>query len=267
MKLNMLRGSTGRIAWVFLPDSTSTVGAGKTALTNASAGLNVTVRREKSAAVTTYTGANIGTIATLGTWANPGTGKVNFKEVDSTNLPGIYELHFVDALFDTGDTSRWVAGMIAAAGVAASPFELALDAVDAQDSAAFGLSRLDAAISSRSTLGGTAQSGDNFARLGAPAGASIAADIAASFARIGAPVGASISADIAGIFTKVMTESYNADGSAPTPAQALFLLISVLTDFAIAGTLMSLHKLDGTNSGVTLRYDDAVTPSTVTRET
>jgi hypothetical protein len=41
------------------------------------------------------------------------------------------------------------------------------------------------------------QTGDSYARLGAPAGASVSADIAAAFARIGAPVGASISADIA----------------------------------------------------------------------
>jgi hypothetical protein len=47
--------------------------------------------------------------------------------------------------------------------------------------------------------GNTPQTGDAFARLGAPAGASIAADIAADFARLGAPAGASIAADLAEI--------------------------------------------------------------------
>jgi cell division protein ZapA (FtsZ GTPase activity inhibitor) len=102
-----------------------------------------------------------------------------------------------------------------------------------------------------STLGGTAQTGDAFARLGAPAGASVSADIAAvaayvdtevgaiktqtdkmvftvanqldvnvidwkgatapamtgdAFARLGAPAGASVSADIAAVATYVDTE-------------------------------------------------------------
>ncbi|MDQ3832235.1 MAG: hypothetical protein M3315_01100 [Actinomycetota bacterium] len=139
MKYLPVRGQTGNIAFVFLPDSASTVGAGKTGLTNASAGLTISVRREKSAAVTAYSGANIGTIATLGTWVNPGTGMVNFKEVDATNMPGVYELHFVDALFDTSDTSRKLVGMVQATGIAPSPFEMGLVAADLQDGVHLGL--------------------------------------------------------------------------------------------------------------------------------
>lgn len=139
----------------------------------------MTARRELSAAVSTYTGANIGAVATLGTWVNPGAGKVNFKEVDATNLPGIYELHFVDLLFGTADASRWVGGMVQATGVAPSPFEFELDATDAQNATSLGLANLDVAVSSRSTLGGVAQTGDNYARLGAPVGASLSADMAA----------------------------------------------------------------------------------------
>lgn len=115
-------------------------------------------------------------------------------------------------------------------------------AFDPQDATALGLSRIDATISSRSTLGGTAQTGDNFARLGAPAGASLSADVAAvlakspdsahytnargdnlanldaaissrstlggtaqtgdAYARLGAPAGLSVSADIAGVLSK-----------------------------------------------------------------
>lgn len=44
-----------------------------------------------------------------------------------------------------------------------------------------------------------AQSGDAYARLGAPTGASLSADFAALSAKFGTPVGASFSADIAGI--------------------------------------------------------------------
>lgn len=151
-KWNAARGSTGRIAWVFLPDSSSTVGAGKTALTNASVGLNITLRREKAAAVVTYTGGNIGTIVTLGTWVDPGAGKANFKEVDATNLPGIYEVHFVDLQFVVGDNSRWLGGMVQATGIAPSPFELELDGADLQNATSLGLTNVDTTISSRSIL-------------------------------------------------------------------------------------------------------------------
>jgi len=56
--------------------------------------------------------------------------------------------------------------------------------------------------------------GDAFVRLGAPAGASLAADLAAVFAREGAPAGASLAADIAAVLTSVglrlPTSSYTA---------------------------------------------------------
>lgn len=152
-KLNTARGSTSRIDWIFLPDSTSTVGAGKTALTSASAGLNITARRELAAAVSTYTGANIGAVVTLGTWVNPGAGKINIKEVDATNLPGLYELHFVDLLFAVGDGSRWIGGMVTATGIAPSPFQIALEAVDAQNLTSLGLANVDAAVSTRAATG------------------------------------------------------------------------------------------------------------------
>lgn len=50
------------------------------------------------------------------------------------------------------------------------------------------------------------QSGDNYARLGAPAGASIVADIAANLTRLGVPVGASLSADLLTIIGYIDTE-------------------------------------------------------------
>ncbi len=127
------RGSTGNKIQIFLPDVTSTAGAGKTGLTNASANLNISVRRSNAATMTAYTGANIGTIATLGTWVDPGTGKCNFKEVDSANAPGLYEIHFVDALFDTSDTSRHLFGMITLPNsIVPTPFLIELLADDNQ---------------------------------------------------------------------------------------------------------------------------------------
>ena len=154
MKDFAVRGQTGNLAFVFLQDSASTTGAGKTGLTNASAALNVSVRREKSATFSAYTGANIGSITTLGIWADPGAGKCNFKEMDATNAPGMYEIHFVDSIFNASDTSRKLVGMVTATGIAPCPFEITLAALDIQTD--------------------IAQTGDSFARLGA-AGAGLTA--------------------------------------------------------------------------------------------
>lgn len=142
MKPSFARGQTSNIAFVFLPDSSSTAGAGKTGLTNASAGLAISVRREKSPVMTAYSGANIVTIATPGTWADPGVGKIGFREIDATNAPGLYELQFEDAIFNAADASRVVVGMAFATGTAPAPFEIALWSVDPQDGVRFAMSGL-----------------------------------------------------------------------------------------------------------------------------
>jgi len=67
--------------------------------------------------------------------------------------------------------------------------------------------------------------------------------------------------------TTQMTESYNADGTAPTPAQALFVIMQMLTEMNISGTTMTVKKLDGSTTALTLTLNDASTPTSVTRAT
>lgn len=88
-----------------------------------------------------------------------------------------------------------------------------------------------------------------------------------AFARLGAPAGASVSADIAAILTTALIESYNADGVSPTAAQALLLSLQRLTEFAIAGTTITIKKLDGSTTAATLTIDDATNPTSSTRAT
>lgn len=73
-------------------------------------------------------------------------------------------------------------------------------------------------------------------------------------------------AAIAALWTTALTESYNADGAAPTPAQALFVIMQMLTEMSISGTAMTIKKLDGTTTAFTLTLD-AATPTSVTRAT
>jgi hypothetical protein len=72
---------------------------------------------------------------------------------------------------------------------------------------------------------------------------------------------------VAGVLTTQMTESYNADGAAPTVAQALFLIAQRLTEFAISGTTVTIKKLDGSTTAATLTLDSATTPTSSTRAT
>lgn len=69
------------------------------------------------------------------------------------------------------------------------------------------------------------------------------------------------------VLTTAMTESYNADGAAPTLAQAMFVTMQRLTEFAISGTTITVKKLDGSTTAYTLTLDDATNPTSSTRAT
>jgi hypothetical protein len=65
--------------------------------------------------------------------------------------------------------------------------------------------------------------------------------------------------------TVAMTEGYAADGAAPTPVQALFMMISYLFERSVAGVTVTAKKLDGTTTAMTFTLDDGTTPTTQTR--
>ena len=99
--------------------------------------------------------------------------------------------------------------------------------------------------------------------FGAPAGASLAADIAAIEAQTD-DIGAA-GAGLTAVLTTQMTESYAADGVAPTLAQAIFAIMSDLMEFSISGTTITAKKLDGSTTAQTFTIDDATNPTSKTR--
>jgi len=272
MRDTPVRGQTSNIGFVFIPDTTSTTGAGKTGLTNASAGLNIAVRREKSAAFTSYTGANVGTIATLGTWVDPTTGKVNFRECDSTNAPGLYEMHFEDVRFGTADTSRKLIGMVQVTGGAQSPFEVQLLAVDSQDAAAGGMTRLDATVSSRTkpadtqarvtlvdTLtnytGNTPQTGDSYPIVsnGSSGIAAVKSDTATAVTQSTNAAASALSADNKASLIKAQTDKLQFDGSNNVKAASGGDSPGITTLLArTAGSNITVLNPVGTNGSITL---------------
>lgn len=137
---------------VFIQDSTSTTGAGLTGLTSASSGMIISTIANNEATATVYTVAatNVETITTLGTYAAPTASKCRFKEVDATNMPGVYELQFADARFSVASSTQLQVMISGATNAAPCLFEIQLDTNTAEDV---------------------------YTRVGAPAGASIAADL------------------------------------------------------------------------------------------
>lgn len=64
------------------------------------------------------------------------------------------------------------------------------------------------------------------------------------------------------VLTTQMTESYAADGSAPTLTQALMAIQQMLGDFSISGTTITVKKVDGSTTAFTSTLDSATAPIT-----
>ena len=213
-----------------------------------------------------------------------------------------------DAVWDellSGHTTVGSAGAgLSAAGGSGDPWSTALPGAYGAGSAGYILgTNLNATVSSRSTLDaagvrtavGLASANLDtqlaaiagyidtevaaiFSRLGAPAGASMSADIAAIKAETAAIVddtgtsgvvltSAARAAIVSAILTTAVTESYRADGSAPTLAQALCELLAHMGEAAISGTTKTIKKFDGSTSAATFTLDSSTAPTSITRAT
>lgn len=121
-------GSTSNIFEIFLQNSASTTGAGLTGLVFNSASLTAAYKRDTDSASVNMTLANV---TTLGTFANNG-----FREVEATNMPGIYEFDPPNAAFNSGAKSV-VFVIKGATNLAPCVLEIALKAVNTQSTTDF----------------------------------------------------------------------------------------------------------------------------------
>lgn len=139
MKLSIAKGTTSLSIYVFIGDSTVTTGAGKTSLAFNTSNLVASYVQPRG----TPTAITLATLASAQAVYSSG----GFVEVDATNMPGIYRLDVPNAAL-TGANSV-VVMLKGATGMVPVALEVELTGVDNQDAAAFGLSRLDAAIGTR----------------------------------------------------------------------------------------------------------------------
>lgn len=144
MKLIHKNGVTSVMLRMKILDSASTVGAGKTGLTSASAGLIISTIANNEATATVYAQAssNIETITTLGTYAAPTASKCRFKEVDATNHPGLYEIQIADARFAVSNARNLIVTVSGASGMVAVDAEIQLVSYDPYDTVRLGLTAM-----------------------------------------------------------------------------------------------------------------------------
>lgn len=191
MKDSVVKGTTGHSTNVFIGDSTVSTGAGKTGLAYNSAGLKAYYVRTRSAAVQ----ITLATQTVNGAWSSGG-----FVEVDATNCPGLYRIDIPDAALATG-ADEVVVMLSGATGMVPTPLKLALTGVDSQDATAFGLSRIDAAITSRlapTTAGRTldvstgGEAGVDWANIGSPTTSNALSGTTISTSQVAASVTAGV---------------------------------------------------------------------------
>ncbi len=133
MKLAVKNGITSLILRVKILDTSVTTGAGKTGLTHSSSGLIISTIADNEATATAYTQAasNVETITILGTFAAPTASKCRFKEVDSTNHPGVYEIHIANARWAVSSARSVIVSVSGVSGAAQVDAEIQLDPVPA----------------------------------------------------------------------------------------------------------------------------------------
>lgn len=138
------RGQGSIILRIKVLDSAATTGAGKTGLTNASAGLIISAIADNEAVATPYTQAagNIETIVTLGTFAAPTAGKCRFKELDATNHKGCYEIQLADARYAVSGAKSLLVSLGGAAGASETDAVIPLQDLDPYDAIRAGLTAL-----------------------------------------------------------------------------------------------------------------------------
>ena len=121
MKLKIKEGTTSKLIKIFIQDSSATDGSGLTGLVYNSSGLTAYYIAEGDASATSITLATM----TLGTWATGG-----FIEVDSTNMPGVYEVGLPDAVIDNTSEGSTLVMLKGATNMAPVLLEIELDKVD-----------------------------------------------------------------------------------------------------------------------------------------
>ncbi len=76
-----------------------------------------------------------------------------------------------------------------------------------------------------------------------------------------------VQSEVTDALNVTLSDSIPADGTAPSAAQALYMLTQFMLEREVSGTTVTVNKPDGTTALFTLTLDDGTTPTAITRAT
>lgn len=275
-KRTFLAGVTSQTVDVFLQDSSSTIGAGLSGLLFNTANLKAYYRK---GATGTLTAITLVTQTVGGAWSSGG-----FVEIDATNAKGFYRFDIPDTIL--ASTPAAVIHFYGATNLAQNFSELEIVSYNPFDAVRLGLTALPNVASGSAGAIPTTGSGANQIAVngsGKISGVVLVdtitaytgntpqtADVAALITTVGAAgagltsVGLSLAARQA-IATTALIESYAGLHVAPTWAQILFEIRGLVAEKSVAGTTLTVNKLDGVTPAETFTLNDAAVPTAITR--
>lgn len=230
-------GQTSVVLRIKIRDATT--GQGVTALTSSSTGLRIAVIADNEATTTAYTSSDstIESITTLGTYAAPTATKCRFKEVDSTNHKGVYEIQLADARFGVTSSKSVLISVSGVSGMAECDAIIPLWSVDPY-STKFGIISLPSVAPATSTGLPTCDS-SNGVRIQVGTGTS---QISVS--------GGIVKTDLAKILGTAITET-TAGNLAAALTKFLDVATPVFTAAAVNQTGDSYARIGSAGSGLT----------------
>jgi len=141
-------GTTGRIEYIYVIDSLSSTGLGKTGLVYNTSGLTCYYVRNAAAASV----VNLITQTPTGAWVSGG-----FSEIDQTNMPGIYRVDLPDAIFASG-SDKAIVMIKGAANTIPVTLEYQLTAADPNNFTTASIASSTWTFTSRTVTGGAVTS-------------------------------------------------------------------------------------------------------------
>lgn len=294
-KLSILAGATSQSVNIFVQDSSKTDGSGLAGLVFNTAGL---------AAYYTFNGTNAAATAiTLATLAavNSAFSSGGFKEIDPTNMPGLYRLDIPNAALVTAKGRSVVIMLRGATNMAPVLLEVELTGWDNQlvPGAAGGMfiaganaaTSITGALTANVTGNLSGSVGSVTGAVGSVTGAvgSVTGAVGSVTGAVGSVTGAvgSVTGNVGGnvtgsigslaaaaktdvstaVLTTAMTESYPVKNATFTLAQALYNLVQHFNEMAIVATTLTMKKRDQSTTAKTFTLDSAVTPAAITEAT
>ncbi len=224
-----------------------------------------------SASSVTTIGANVGTTQPVNFTGTAGSALVKSDAVDVAGAAAATQLVTIvwDSSVSGHTTPGTFGGSLNSASSAGDPWATAIPGAYAPGTAGNIVgNNVDAQVSTRA-LAATALSTANWtnARAGYLDNLSAGAVCLAGVAPSWYTTPPSAVAVAAAVLTTPLAESYPSLHSAPTLAQAMYMVMQRMTDFGVAGTTITVTKLDGATTAYTLATDSSTNPTTSQRAT